>query len=134
MSYRLDEASFNAWLDTYKNAWEARDPAAAAALFTPDATYHEMPFDAPIEGKEGIAAYWAKAVAGQEEVHFTYEILACAEDEGLCHWHCAFTATPAGDHIDLDGIFRCRFAGPRQVDRFQEWWHVAIRPGGMAGS
>ena len=128
MTVRLDEAAFAAWLDSYKAAWESRDAAAAAALFTPEASYHEMPFDPPIEGREAIAAYWAKAVAGQKDIVFTYEILACSEDEGLCHWHCAFAAVPAGDRIDLDGIFRCRFAGPTQVDRFQEWWHVAVRP------
>ena len=30
------------WLDAYKKAWEERDPAAAAALFTEDAVW-EMP-------------------------------------------------------------------------------------------
>ena len=132
MTYRLDEAAFAAWLDSYKAAWEARDPAAAAALFTPDATYHEMPFDAPIQGTQGIAAYWAKAVAGQESIFFTYDIFACAGDEGFCHWHCAFTGRPGGERIELDGVFRCRFAEPGQVDRFQEWWHVAVRPGPSA--
>ena len=126
MTYRLDEATFDAWLGGYKAAWEARDPAAAAALFTADASYHEMPFDEPIVGTEAIAAYWAQAVAGQEDVLFTYEILACSDDEGLCHWHCAFTGVPGGAKIDLDGIFRCRFADGARVDRFQEWWHVRI--------
>jgi uncharacterized protein (TIGR02246 family) len=128
MTYRLEKAAFAAWLDAYKAAWEARDPAAAAALFTPDATYHEMPFDAPIEGAEGIAAYWAKAVAAQKDVHFTYEILACAGDEGICHWHCAFAGVPGNEMVDLDGIFRCRFAQPGHVDRFREWWHVGASP------
>lgn len=130
MSYRLEGAAFAAWLDAYKAAWEARNPAAAAALFTPDARYHEMPFDAPIEGSDGIAAYWAQAVAGQEDILFTYRILACAGDEGLCHWHCAFTGIPGGEKIDLDGIFRCRFADPALVARFEEWWHIRIVPPG----
>ena len=131
MSFRLEKAAFAAWLDSYKRAWEARDPAAAAALFTPDASYREMPFEPPIEGAAAIAAYWARAVAGQKDVSFTYEVLACAGDEGLCHWHCAFTADPGGDHVDLDGIFRCRFADPAHVDRFQEWWHVKAVPAEM---
>ena len=132
MNSRLEEAAFAAWLDSYKKAWEARDPAAAAALFTPDATYQEAPFDAPVEGAAGIAAYWAKAVAGQKDVSFTYEILACAGDEGLCQWHCAFTASPGGDQVDLDGIFRCRFADSAHVDRFQEWWHVKVQPAALS--
>ncbi len=125
MKHGLEEATFAAWLDAYKAAWEARDPAAAAALFTPDATYREMPFDAPIEGTESIAAYWTKAVAGQEDILFTYEIFACASDEGICHWHCAFTGVPGGHKIELDGIFRCRFDKDR-VAAFQEWWHIRL--------
>jgi hypothetical protein len=124
MSHCLDEAAFAIWLGAYKAAWEARDPAAAAALFTADATYHEMPFDAPIEGAGAIAAYWANAVAGQQDILFTSQILACAGDEGIAHWHCAFTAVPGGAKIDLDGIFRCRFGEAGRVAAFQEWWHV----------
>lgn len=128
MSYCLDEAAFAAWLETYKTAWEQRDPAAATALFTPDASYHEMPFDAPIEGAGAIAAYWANAVAGQRDIRFTSQILSCAGDEGIAHWHCAFTGISGGEQIDLDGIFRCRFAEAGRVAHFQEWWHVRVAP------
>lgn len=122
----LDETTFGAWLDAYKAAWESRDPKAAAGLFTGDAIYHEMPFDAPIVGTEAIAAYWARAVAGQRDVRFTSEILACTEDQGVCHWHCSFIGVPGGETIDLDGIFRCRFSAPGRVSHFQEWWHIRI--------
>jgi hypothetical protein len=126
MSYCLDDAAFAAWLDAYKTAWEKRDPAAAAALFTADASYHEMPFDAPIEGAGAIAAYWANAVAGQRDILFTSQILAHVGDAGIAHWHCAFTGSAGGERIDLDGIFHCRFADAGRVAHFQEWWHVRV--------
>lgn len=128
MSYHLTHAAFAAWLDGYKAAWESRNPAAAAALFTPDASYYEMPFDPSIMGEEAIADYWTSAVAGQEKILFTYEILACAGDAGICHWHCAFTGVPGGEAIDLDGIFHCRFADEALVADFREWWHVRVVP------
>ena len=134
MSYMLDEVAFAAWLDSYKAAWEARDPEQAAALFTPDATYHEMPFDAPIVGREAIAAYWAGAVAGQKGIVFNYEILACAGRTGLCHWHCAFTGVSGGEAIDLDGIFHCRFVESGIVSHFREWWHVQVVPPPVEGA
>jgi hypothetical protein len=124
MSFSLDEPAFAAWLNAYKSAWETRDPARAAALFTPDATYHEMPFDPPIAGTEAIAAYWGNAVAGQKDVRFSHDILAVSGAEGICHWHCAFVVVQSGDVIELDGIFHCRFADARQVAAFREWWHV----------
>ena len=52
----IDAAAFAAWLDRYKQAWEARDAALAGALFTEDASYHEMPFDAPMQGRAAIEA------------------------------------------------------------------------------
>ena len=128
MSFELDRDWFNQWLEGYKQAWERRDPAAAAALFTEDASYSETPFDPPMQGQEAISAYWSNAVSGQRDVRFTYEVLACAGDTGLCRWHAAFTSHPGGDGIDLDGIFRCRFADRGQVSRFEEWWHVKVSP------
>jgi hypothetical protein len=126
MSYRLDPGHFDAWLAAYKAAWEQSDPARAAALFTADAAYRETPFEAPLQGRAAIAAYWAKAVSGQRGIAFSSEVLACTGAEGLAHWHCAFTGVPGGEAIDLDGIFRCTFAEQGQASRFEEWWHVRV--------
>src|SRR5215218_8189836 len=57
-----------AWLDGYEVAWESRDADRAAALFSTDATYHEMPFDAPLAGRDKIRAYWAKVTADQRDI------------------------------------------------------------------
>ena len=128
MSYILDARAFGDWLDRYRQAWEKRDPDAAAALFTEQATYRETPYDPPFQGQDEIRAYWAKAVAGQSGVRFTSEILACSGDRGVCRWHATFKAAEAGDTIDLDGIFLCRFAEPARVDAFEEWWHLKVTP------
>ena len=126
MTYSLTRETFADWLDRYRTAWEQREPGAAAALFTEDASYHEMPYDAPLEGRAAIANYWAEAVAGQRAVRFSSEILACEDDRGLCHWHATFTAAEGGATIDLDGIFHCRFADDAHVAAFQEWWHLKV--------
>lgn len=128
MGNELGSAAFAEWLDRYKAAWEARDPDQAAALFTPDATYRETPYDAPFAGREEIAEYWRKAVSGQKDVTFTSEVLGWSGDTGLCHWHAAFTGIEGGEAIDLDGIFRCRFDPSGLVREFEEWWHIRIVP------
>ena len=133
MTYSLTDTAFAEWLEGYRAAWEQRDPALAAALFTEDASYRETPYDEPMQGREAIRDYWARVVAGQKDVRFTYEILACAGAEGVCRWHAAFTGVPGGEAIDLDGIFRCRFADAAHVDRFQEWWHIRILPEPTSG-
>ncbi|WP_414902700.1 nuclear transport factor 2 family protein [Sphingomonas flavalba] len=128
MTHAVTEAAFAAWLDGYKAAWEGRDPEAAAALFTPDARYHETPYDPPLEGQAGVRAYWEKVTAGQAGVVFTYDGVTCTGDTGLCHWHAAFKGVPGGEAIDLDGMFRCRFAADGRVDRLEEWWHIQVVP------
>ena len=132
MSVDLDAADFASWLDRYKVAWEGRDPGAAAALFTEAASYRETPYDRPFEGREAIEDYWANAVSGQRDVRFTYEVLACAGNRGLCRWHATFRAGEADDTIDLDGIFHCYFETEGLVDRFEEWWHLKVTPASSA--
>ena len=124
----IDEAGFAHWLEGYRKAWEERDPAQAGALFTEDASYREAPFDPPMIGRRAIEEYWARVTAGQKHVGFTYEILACRGDEGVSKWHAAFTGVPGGEAIDLDGIFRCRFAEGGLVSELEEWWHIRVVP------
>jgi hypothetical protein len=56
------------WIDEYRLAWENRDPDAAAALFTDDATYRSNIFEEPHRGKDGVRAYWADATSSQSDV------------------------------------------------------------------
>jgi hypothetical protein len=127
----IDAAAFAAWLDRYKQAWEARDAALAGALFTEDASYHEMPFDAPLRGRAAIEAYWTRVTAAQSEVRFSSDVLSCAGDQGICHWHATFKSGDAT--IDLDGVFVCVFADARTVKALREWWHVRVAPAAAPG-
>ncbi len=124
----LTPAQHAAWLDRYKQAWETRDPAAAGALFSADASYHEMPFDAPMQCRAAIEAYWARVTAGQANVRFSYEIVASSGDQGVSQWHATFNSVPDGATIDLDGVFVCRFADALTVNALREWWHVRVTP------
>ena len=132
MTLSLTPEMFAAWLDRYKAAWEQRDPQRAAGIFTADASYRETPFSAPLAGRSGIEDYWRQAVAGQADVHFSYEVLACAGDRGTCHWRAEFQSVPAGDGVILDGVFCCDFDAPDQVRKLEEWWHVQVSPAGSA--
>jgi hypothetical protein len=37
----MDVETFRTWLEAHRQAWEARDPQAAASIFAADATYRE---------------------------------------------------------------------------------------------
>jgi uncharacterized protein (TIGR02246 family) len=124
-----------AWLDAYKRAWETRDAALIASIFTQDATYRETPFSAPDEGRGGIRDYWRRnVVGGQRDIAFSCEIWTVEGNVGIAHWRSAFTATSTGERVRLDGIFRLTFE-QTQADavlcrRLEEWWHETKAPAG----
>jgi uncharacterized protein (TIGR02246 family) len=122
--YALSVRDFETWLRGYKSAWERRDAAAAAALFTPDAEYYWTPFDAPQKGRAEIAAAWQGAVDGQKDITFEFKVAAVAGSSGIAHWHTRLTSVPAGEAVELDGIALVDFAGAGQCRVFREWWHV----------
>ncbi len=119
----MESAVFESWLDAYKRAWEARDPEAAADLFTEDATYHETPFDEPSRGHEGIYEYWSDVPRTQRNVRFSYEILATTEGGGVAHWRANFVRLPANAPVVLDGIFLVKLNADGRCAEFREWWH-----------
>lgn len=122
--YSLTTADFERWLTGYKVAWEQRDPAAAAALFTPDAQYFWTPFDPPQAGRAQIAAVWEAAVSAQTAITFDFTVFAVAGSRGCAHWHTRLTSVPQGAAVELDGIVIADFAGPGVCRTFREWWHM----------
>src|SRR6185436_2064267 len=56
--YAATVGHFTQWLRAYQAAWEGRDPAAAAGLFTGDARYFWTPLVPPAQGPRAIAAAW----------------------------------------------------------------------------
>jgi uncharacterized protein (TIGR02246 family) len=130
------ESQFAAWLAAYKQAWEERDPEAAARLFTRDAVYVERPFAEPMTGREAIRRYWANGPqTAQRDVQFRFEVVAVKEAEGVARWWAEFTRVPSGKQVELDGIFRCFFrpgSGQWPCERLEEWWHRRERPADAA--
>jgi hypothetical protein len=112
------------WLERYKEAWEKRDPDAAAALFAPAALYHETPFDEPKRGPAGVRAYWAAVTADQRDVAFRYELLSVSGSTAVAHWNARFKLASNGARIELDGIFMLGFDDQELCTSLREWWHA----------
>lgn len=120
----LDEATFAAWLESYGRAWQEGDPALIVDLFTADAAYFEVPFDAPIVGREAIRHYWTVgAQQSQTAVTFTYRILGVRGNDGVAHWKATFTRLPSRNRVRLDGILLATFDREGKCRVFREWWH-----------
>ncbi len=119
----MNRKTLEAWLDAYGQAWETRDPQAAADLFTEEATYRETPFDEPLQGREEISGYWSGVPRSQSDISFSYEILAITEEEGIAHWNANYTRLPTDAPVKLDGVFLVKLDANGRCTEFREWWH-----------
>ena len=114
---------FKGWLDAYGRAWETGDPEAATELFAEDAVYHETPFDEPMRGRAEILDYWSDVPRYQDDIRFSYEVLAVSEGEGIARWSARFVRLPARTPIRLDGVLLAKLDVAGRCTEFREWWH-----------
>jgi limonene-1,2-epoxide hydrolase len=134
--------SIEAFMQGYKAAWEQRDEAMFAALFSPDGEYRNTPF-AIQRGHEQLAEYWRR-VKLQEDVRVSYEVLASTAAGGIAHWHVSYqvaseelfriwaqstgtnlVARAPGDPLPrmvLDGVLKAQFDG-LLCTKCEIWWH-----------
>lgn len=120
----LTSATVEAWLTRYKEAWEKRDAALAASLFTENAPYHEMPFDAPKAGRAGIRDYWTTVTADQRDVAFKSQLIAVTGQTAVARWSARLKSAASGVRVELDGVFLLTFDDSGLCSELREWWHV----------
>ena len=120
----LSTAELDAWLRAYGNAWEAKDPDAAAGLFTADAEYYETPYAEAFAGRAGIRDYWARVTADQQGVRFTYAVIAVTGRTGVATWSAHFASISGGVDVELNGAFVLEFESAGQCRVLREWWHA----------
>lgn len=64
----MDRETVERWADSYRQAWENADQEAAAALFSPDASYRNDIYQEPNQGRSGVADYWSSVTSSQTDV------------------------------------------------------------------
>ncbi len=120
----MNETEVKSWLERYRQAWQTRDPEAAAALFSEDARYYETPFVAPVKGRDPIRKYWANATHNQSGISFSYEILSLSGHRAIARWWAAFTRVSSGMRATLEGMFLLEFNEQGLCRELREWWHI----------
>ena len=111
------------WLAAYRKAWMDRDPDAAAALFTADATYTEQPYQQAFAGSQGVRDYWARVTATQASVEMQFGKPVTAGDITAVEWWT--TLTNGGVPITLAGCFMLQFDASGKCRSLREYWHFA---------
>lgn len=110
------------WIEGYRRAWEDRDPDAAAALFTEEASYRSSAFGEPPNlGHEGVHAYWARATSSQEDVEVVMGEPLVDGDHAAVEWWTRMRAD--GEEITLVGCLLLRFAPDGRCEDLREYWN-----------
>lgn len=125
----MDEERFRTWLDAYKQAYEARDPEAAAKLFSRDATYQWGPFGELLRGPDEIRERWARAVgdARESSFRFDYEVLGITESLGFARWTASADVPEKRRRFLFDGVFAVSLRGSL-CRELREWWNTHEEP------
>jgi hypothetical protein len=125
----VTERELSAWLDAYGDAFERQDPAAAAALFTPDASYQWGPFGERLQGTDAIRAKWAESTDPREaSVTFGHEVLAVTDTIGIARWLASYTYPQERKILRFDGIFAVALSAEGLCHDFREWWNTREEP------
>lgn len=107
----------------YGAAWKRRNAQAAVDLFAEDVVYSLPPFTAPICGRRELLKYWKHVAGSQEQIHFTFAILAVSQGEGVARWRAGFVRLKDRKRLELDGICVVSLNSEGLCTRFHEWWH-----------
>ena len=121
----LTPAALAAWLARYEEAWEQRDPTRAAALFTENAAYHEMPFDVPKAGRSGHSRLLGDRDGGSARRRLQRRsVVAVNGRTGIARWSAKLKSASSGVRVELDGVFVLTFDDGGLCSELREWWHV----------
>src|SRR3972149_11097879 len=107
------------WLAAYRSAGAGRDPDAAAALFTADATYLEQPYDKAFVGPQGVRDYWERVTATQADVEVVYGTPVSSGNRTAVEWW--VTLTSNGGAITLAGRSEERRVGKECRSRWSPY-------------
>ncbi len=110
------------WVDAYRRAWESRDPEAAAALFTEDATYRDQIFEEPHRGTSGVVEYWTSVTEAQSEVTVRMGRPFVEGDRVAVEFWTTMQA--GGSPLTLAGCLLLDFADDGRCRHLREYWNL----------
>jgi len=120
-------------IDTFYNAFAARNYAAMQACYQPAATFEDAVFN--LKGKE-VGAMWHMLSEGSTDLQATHRDVQADDTRGRAHWEARYTFSSTGRHVHNVIEAEFQFQGGRILvhhDHFNFWrWSSqALGPSGL---
>jgi SnoaL-like domain len=115
--------SVDTWVQRYISAWEAGDPNAVVALFTPEALYHSSVFREPLVGTGAIRDYWERSAASQRNVAVRTGNPMVSPARVAVEWWTTMEDPDEGE-ITLPGCLLLRFDPDGLCRELWEYWQL----------
>lgn len=109
------------WVESYRVAWERRDPEAASALFSSQSSYRSYILGEPHLGRDGVAEYWRSVTESQSEVRVRMgRPFIEGSRVAVEFWT---TMLSEGSPVTLPGCLLLDFDEDGLCHRLREYWH-----------
>ena len=119
----MTESDFNEWLEKYLRPQEQRSADKIKEIFTEDGVYWWGPYEEPRQGVDAIYEHHRNALSHQEDIHYSYEILATTEAYGLARFYLKIKDHNPGAPNRYEGIFMVHLNEENKCTLFEEWYN-----------
>ena len=91
-------------LDAWEAGWSSGSGEGAAAVYTEDGVYEDVPFGETVEGRAAIAEYWRAYFEEAQEGALTIESAVAIPGGFVVQWRDEFTHAPTDAPVSYRGI------------------------------
>jgi hypothetical protein len=119
--FERSDVTVDQWIEGYKKAWEATDPHAASALFSPNSTYRANIFEEAHQGRAGVEGYWGSVTASQSDVRVLMGRPFVDGSRVVVEFWT--TMKVDGDAVTLPGCLLLDFDEDGLCSHLREYWH-----------
>ena len=116
----------------YTAGWNAGDPQAVGACFSPDAVNRDIAVRVPLQGREGIAEVAAGFMEAFPDLSRAVARTVCEADLICVEWHMTGTHSAevlgipeTGAHVEIDGCSILRVGSDGLIAALTNYWDVA---------
>lgn len=118
-------AEYSALMTAFGKGWEKGRPEQMLEIFSDNAVFQSSPFDAKLNGKDEIAAYWRDTPNEQAEVSFRFGEIYSVGPWFSTEFKVTFRRRRTGQWVDVRGALFCETAGGK-ISEMRMYWDRAV--------